>query len=234
MAQTEVPKLETKQDKYTEYATAFYGDLPASQLHNFRNPLMSLVSILKSDLRVKFSNINEEKLHLAIVTGLSRLNELGAKHPNIHKSENGMYIEAFQHACIRVRSLNALKQAAADIREREKQEAEAMVKADDRNEVLAGLLNMYSELKEYCVKQEFENPEVEAYKLFLKSDLSEFDFGGYTCYVVAMKIPKQNNIYMNEEVVAAINAHPRLPNRRLPSEVHPAAMSFGSVGGYLK
>lgn len=221
-------------EKFNEYVGAFYGELPESQLHNYKDSLLRLVTIFKSDLRVKFHGIDEDKLHRSVVTGLARLKELGAKHPNIHRSENGMYVEAFQHACIRVRTIDAINQTAIENREREKREAEEMSKANDRSELVSVLFDMYSDLKQHCLVNEVENPEVEAYKLLLKADLSEFDFGGYACYVIAMKIPKQNNIYFNEEVVDAINAHPRLPNRTPPGEVHPAANAQGSIGSYLR
>lgn len=227
--------MQTQQvDKFTEYATAFYGELPASQLNNFREPLMRLVMIFNSDVRTKFHGIDEDKLHRAVVTGLVRLKELGAKHPNVHRSENGMYIDAFQHACIRVRSIDAQNQSIQENRKREQEAAEAMAKASNRNKTAAVLFDMYSDLKEYCATNEFENPAVEAYKMLLKQDLSAFDFGGYAYYVVAFKIPMENDIYYNEEVIAAINAHASLSNRRSSSEVHPAALSQGSIGAAFR
>lgn len=221
-------------DKFTEYAEVFYGgDLPASQLNNMRQPLMQLVMIFHSDLRSQFNGIDEDKLHRAIVHGLGRLNEMGAKHPNIHKSENGMYIEAFKAATMKVRSIDIQNRALQENRQRERETAEAMARTSDRNKTAAVLYDMYSDLKQHCTVNEFENPAVEAYKRLLKEDLSAFDFNGYACYVLARKIPVENDIYFNEEVIKAINASPRLPNRKHPSEVHPAALEKGSIGSFL-
>ena len=55
---------------------------------------MRLVMIFVSDLRAKYRDIDDKKIYQGIVTGLMRLRELGAKHPNIYRSENGMYIRA--------------------------------------------------------------------------------------------------------------------------------------------
>lgn len=220
-------------DKFTEYATTFYGELPASQLNTTREPLMKLVMIFHSDLRKKFHGIDEDKLHRAILQGLHRLNELGAKHPNIHRAENGMYIDAFRVAVQKVASIDAQNRALQESRQREREAAEAMVQTSDQNKTAAVLYDMYGDFKEWCVKNDFENPAVEAYKRLLNVDLSAFDFNGYACYVLAHKIPTENGIYYNEEVVEAINAHPRLYNRKHPSKVHPAALQKGSIGSFL-
>ena len=201
-------------DKFTEYATAFYGEIPASQLNNVRDPLMRLVSLLKSDLRSKLHGIDEDKLHRAVVTGLARLNELGAKHPNIHRAENGMYIEAFQHACIRVRTIDAQNKSIQESRKREQEEADAIARAEMSNEsqAAAALLDLYSKYKQHYTEHGADNPAVEAYKYLVENNLDNLDLGGFLYHVIRTKIPTDHDIYWHDEVVQAINDHP--PTRK--------------------
>lgn len=221
-------------DEFTEYATAFYGEVPASQLNNLREPLMRLVMIFISDLRAKFQGIDNSKIHRAVVSGLARLNELGAKHPNIHRAENGMYIEAFQHACIRVRSIDAQDKAIQENRKREQEEARAMETASDHSKVASALYNLFSKYKQHYAENDAENPAVAAYKHLVKNDLSSFDLGGFAYYVVMIKIPQEHEIYWNDEVIQAVNDHPRLGNRKFGNEVHPVSMAKGSIGSFLR
>lgn len=219
-------------DKFTEYATAFYGELPASQMQTLREPLMRLVMILISDLRAKFNGIDDDKLYRAVVAGLSRLNELGAKHPNIHRAENGMYVEAFQHACIRVRSIDAQHKAIQENRQREQEAAKMEANTSDGSKIAAKLYGMFSRYKEHFIAQGADEPAVEAYKHLLKN-IDGFDLGGYAYYVIVMKIPTEQEIYYNDEVVSAVNAHPRLLNRTYHADIHPAATSPGSIGSFM-
>lgn len=221
-------------DKFTEYAEAFYGgDLPASQLHNTREPVMQLVMIFRGDISGKYKDITESEMHRAILHGLSQLHEMGAKHPNIHRSENGMYIEAFKSAVHRVRSIRVQDAAFKENRQREREAAEAMSKSSEHSKIAAALYDLFSKYKQYYAENEFENPAVEAYKYLVQNDLSDFDLGGYAYYVVMMKIPIENEIYWNDQIIDAVNAQPQLGDRVKADKLSPIVLQKGSIGSFL-
>lgn len=194
---------------------------------------MRFVMIFVSDLRAKYRDIDDKKIYQGIVTGLMRLRELGAKHPNIHRSENGMYIDAFKHACIRLNSIEAQHTAIQESREREQLEIEAMEKASARGNTAAPIFKLFSEYKAHYARNGSDAPAVDTYKYLLANDLDKFDLDGYQYYVVMFKIPMQEDIYYKDEVVSAVNAHPRLGDRRFHVEIHPAAMEKTSAGSIL-
>ena len=205
-------------DKATQYAQAFYGgDIPTTQAAVIKQSIMQLVMNFQSDIKAKFKDLDPSILEKATMSGLFNLHQLGAKHPNIHKSEGGMYIQAFQHA---VSKVNELKTQKAQVVEKREAEAEVAEKISERDKYAGTIYDYFSRVKEWAFDQGYEHPALEAWKTLVNSN--EFELAGYTFYIIAWRIPHENlikegrypvTLYDHPEVIEIMNEHPKLPNR---------------------
>lgn len=156
------------------------------------------------DLEEAYSHedIPKEVIREAILRCLRELHFLGAEVPGVYGSMAAMSTQAFQVASTYV---------AGKLREaREKQEAFAA-----KEEHLADLATREYKFQDAWTKyQEFKDKhdgdKVRAFCDFLKSDI---DLQGYSYFLVCYRIPMDERIYDNEEVIDAFNAHPVLHDR---------------------
>lgn len=196
-------------DKATLYAETFYGgEIPISQAIPVKQSIMQLVMVLQNDIRDKVRNITPQSLEKAVLAGLHALHEHGAKHPNIHRTDNGIYLKGFQIAIAKTREIKSMVRASAEKRKEEQAAARDMAKRDEK---AGSLYDLYSRYKEHYVKTGVDKPKIAAYKALLQ--MKELDLEGYAYYVVAMKIPMEEGIYYDDEIVKVANEHPRMSDR---------------------
>lgn len=196
-------------DKATLYAEAFYGgEIPISQAIPIKQSIVQLVMVLQNDIRDKVRNITPQSLDKAVLAGLHALHAHGAKHPNIHRTDNGIYLKGFQIALAKTQEIKAIVQAGTEKRKEEQATAHDMAARDQK---AASFYDLYSRYKEHYVKEGVDAPKIAAYKALLQT--KGLDLQGYTYYVVAMKIPMEEGIYYEDEIVKIFNDHPRMPNR---------------------
>ena len=195
--------------KATLYAETFYGgEIPISQAIPVKQSIMQLVMVLQNDIRDKVRNITPQSLDKAVLAGLHALHTHGAKHPNIHRTDNSIYLKGFQIALAKTKEIKAMAQASAEKRKEEQATARNMAERDGK---AASLYDLYSRYKEHYVKEGVDKPKIAAYKALLQ--MKGVDLQGYAYYVVVMKIPMEEGIYYEDEIVNIFNDHPRMPNR---------------------
>ena len=205
-------------DNIAKYAQIFYGgSIPESQLDKIRKPLYDLVTLLGDDIQAEHPGIDPKMLPDSIGAGLFMMHELGAKHPNVYKSDSTIGIEAFQYAMLKVRETEARKIQAFQEREEEKEVAEKIVL---RNKEAGIVYDYFSQVKEWAYTQGYEYPALEAWKALLEN--KDIELEGYTFFLIAWKIPQENiikegrnpvTLYDHPEVIERMNKHPRLPDR---------------------
>ncbi len=198
-------------DKATLYAETFYGgDIPISQAIPIKQSIMQLVMVLQNDIRNKVRNITPQSLEKAVLAGLHAMHEHGARHPNIHRTDNGIYLKGFQIALAKTRELKSMAQANAEKRKQEQKIAQRMAPHDQK---AAALYDLYSRYKEHYVKEGVDTPKIAAYRALLQAMQAKgLDLEGYAYYVVTMKIPTEEGILYDDAVVKIFNDHPRIHN----------------------
>lgn len=221
-------------DQATEYAQAFYGGtIPTSQASSINQSIMKLVMTFQTDIKEKVKDIDPVHLHAATISGLYMLHELGARHPNIHKAEGSMYVQAFQHALSKLRELKVKEAQAAEQRAAEVEVAE---KIAIRSKAAAAVYDYFSEVKAWAFKQGYEYPALEAWKTLIKSN--RFEMAGYTYFLIVWKIPHENlikegsypiTLYDHPEVIEIMNNDPRLPDRNGPSRMEINSQTKGFI-----
>ena len=196
-------------DKATLYAETFYGgEIPISQAIPIKQSIMQLVMVLQNDIRDQVRNITPQSLEKAVLAGLRALHEHGAKHPNIHRTDNGIYLKGFQIALAKTREIKSMVQANAEKRKQEQKTAQNMAEHDQK---AASFYDLYSRYKEHYIKEGVDTPKIAAYRALLQT--KGLDLEGYVYYVVASKIPEEEGILYDDAVVKIFNDHPRLHNR---------------------
>ena len=196
-------------DKATLYAETFYGgEIPISQAIPIKQSIMQLVMVLQNDIRDQVRNITPQSLEKAVLAGLRALHEHGAKHPNIHRTDNGIYLKGFQIALAKTREIKSMVQANAEKRKQEQKTAQNMAEHDQK---AASFYDLYSRYKEHYIKEGVDTPKIAAYRALLQT--KGLDLEGYVYYVVASKIPLEEGILYDDAVVKIFNDHPRLHNR---------------------
>ena len=196
-------------DKATLYAETFYGgEIPISQAIPIKQSIMQLVMVLQNDIRDQVRNITPQSLEKAVLAGLRALHEHGAKHPNIHRTDNGIYLKGFQIALAKTREIKSMVQANAEKRKQEQKTAQNMAEYDQK---AASFYDLYSRYKERYIKEGVDTPKIAAYRALLQT--KGLDLEGYAYYVVTRKIPWEEGILYDDAVVKIFNDHPRLHNR---------------------
>ena len=195
-------------DKATLYAETFYGgEIPISQAIPVKQSIMQLVMVLQNDIRDKVRHITPQSLEKAVLAGLHALHEHGAKHPNIHRTDNGIYLKGFQIALAKAQEIKSMVKVSAEKRKQEQKIAQNMAASDQK---AATLYDLYSRYKEHYIKEGVDEPKIAAYRALMQT--KGLDLEGYAYYVVTMKIPTEEGILYDDEVVKIFNDHPRIHN----------------------
>lgn len=176
---------------------AFYGGtVQASLINSLETDILKCVKAIISDLREHFVSITNEELEAGTFAVLRRLHDLGAAHPNVYATAHNDNVQAFQAGCNKIISM---RRSAED-----KKEFEGIPHKND--EKAQAILSVWEELKEKL-------GAVKAYKELLQMDSEFLNMGGYGYFLVSYRIPMNEGIYNNDEVIDAHNAHPILHDR---------------------
>lgn len=191
------------------YAEAFYGgDVPSSQLSKVVKPLRELIMLLTADIKEKRPDIDAATLHQALIAALKTFQLSEARHPNVYKSNSPIVVEAFQTAMIKIRYIEAREEALKEKREEQAQISNAIA---ERNVIASQIYDLFNEWKEWAFKQGYEYPALEAWKTIIKDPKIALE--GYVYYLVAIKLPQENDIYEHPELIKICCSDPRLPDR---------------------
>ena len=194
--------------KHHPYYEAFYGILPQDHIYERVNEgFIKMVKKFKADLVEKFPDLPNPQLKEGILYGLETLQKIGAKSPNAYFSHTDMATQAFRAACNRVAALQKhdmdleraqnyelvgdeeLQQLQS---KRERVRARLLVQLENHIKVAiaTGKQGVDAKIIGFCeLLKENPNPQ------------------GYAYFLLSLKLPVELEIYDEERVISAHNAH---------------------------
>lgn len=192
-----------------KYIMAFYGgSVVPSQLPKLQKPLTDCIATIAKDIKEVLPKLSKSELDKAVLDALKAMHNLGAEHPNIHRSGSTIYIRACQLAIVSAREAVVRSEK---VREEQEESEESAERIADRNKVAGEIYVLYNELKAECFENDTEFPAVDAYVILLR--VKNLDLSGYGNWMLFWRIPQDNEIWDHPKVIEACSNHPQLPNR---------------------
>ena len=210
-------------DKMDQYFEAYYGTpIPVSKVNAIREPFKNMVTIIQADILNHIAYATQDAVKAGLLEALRYMQSTGeVKTPTLYLQNTRIATEAFRYAIAATNGKPLRRQRSekenSDAVERERestrkmlaeQEAEAN-KLQSECPISAALHREYHKVKAIHLKngEEPRDAKVKAYATLANS--WEYQ-GGIDFMIVAHKIPMQEGIYDEIEVINTMKAHPQL------------------------
>ena len=230
---TDNTTVPTTEEMNLYYETYYGSPIPASQVPNIQNPFLDMVKTLKADIMNHLVHAGNTEVKAGILEGLSYLCSTGQNnYPDLYLRNPHHAKEAFKYAIAATtgkplkRELITPKEQTDAVR-RDQEATTAMIEesnrvaeetASDLDSVSAPLYKEYHRVKQILIMNgdSTHDAKIGAYRALLGT--WEYQ-GGSDYYVVAMRLPEDEKIYDEQEVIDMMNAHPVLRgmNRQGPT-----------------
>ena len=204
------------------YYEAYYGSpVPLSQVPNIQNPFLDMVKTMKADIMNHLIHAGNTEVKAGILEGLSYLCSTGQNnYPDLYLRNPHHAKEAFKYAIAATtgkplkRELITPKEQT-DAIQREQEATREMIdesnqraeeQASERDSISAPLYKEYNRTKQMLIMngESTHESKIGAYRALLGT--WEYQ-GGVDYFVVGWKIPHEEEIYDEPEVIDMMNAH---------------------------
>ena len=221
-------------DKITQYFEAYYGTpVPLSKADILREPFVLMINTIQADIENHIPNAEPSAVKEGLLEALRYMNSTGhLSTPRLYLTDTRVATDAFRYAIAAAngkplkRELITPKEQTDAVR-RDQEATTAMIEesnrvaeetASDLDSVSAPLYKEYHRVKQILIMngESTHDAKIGAYRALLGT--WEYQ-GGSDYYVVAMRLPEDEKIYDEQEVIDMMNAHPVLRgmNRQGPT-----------------
>ena len=209
-------------DEMNLYYEAYYGSpIPASQVPNIKKPFLNMVKTMKADIMNHLTQASDTEVLAGILEGLSYLCSTGQNnYPDLYVRNPNHAKEAFKYAIAATtgkplkRELITPKEQT-DAIQREQEATREMIdesnrvaeeQASERDSISAPLFKEYNRTKQILIMngESTHDSKIGAYRALLGTWEPQ---GGVDYFVVGWKIPHEEKIYDEQEVIDMMNAH---------------------------
>ena len=211
-------------DKIVQYFDAYYGTpVPASKMGVLRKPFVKMVNVIRTDIEDYLPSASEDAVKAGLIEALQYMSTTGKNDtPSLYINDVHVATKAFQYAIAAAEgkplqrdrtpkeiaaALEREAKATQGALEGSRQEAEERAKdLETRDKITAALYREYHKAKNILIGngRNKKEAQIQSYVGLLK--MWEYQ-GGIDYYVMRIKIPMEEGIYDEKEVIDAQNAH---------------------------
>ena len=209
-------------DKITQYFEAYYGTpVPLSKADILREPFVLMINTIQADIENHIPNAEPSAVKEGLLEALRYMNSTGhLSTPRLYLTDTRVATDAFRYAIAAAngkplkRELITPKEQTDAVR-REQEATSAMIdesnqraeeQASERDSISAPLYKEYNRTKQMLIMngESTHESKIGAYRALLGT--WEYQ-GGVDYFVVGWKIPHEEEIYDEPEVIDMMNAH---------------------------
>ena len=233
-------------DKITQYFEAYYGTpVPLSKANILREPFVKMINMIQADIENHIPHASKDAVKDGLLEAMRYMNTTGQLDtPSLYVKDTRIATETFRYAIAATtgkplkRELTTPKEQA-DATRREQEATRAMIEESnqraegmdkERDSISAPLYKEYNRVKQMLIMNGDSTHEAKigAYRALLGTWENQ---GGIDIYIMGWKIPVEEGIYDEQEVIDMMNAHHKLRDmgREGPSQLRVNGKAWGGL-----
>ena len=214
-------------DKMTQYFEAYYGTpIPLSKVNVLQDRFTKMILMIQTDIENHIPHASKDAVKAGLLEAMRYMNSTGKLDtPSLYITDTRVATEAFRYAIAAaegkpIRRELITPKEQADATRREQEATRAMIEESNqraegldegRDSITSPLYKEYNRTKRILIDngQSALEAKVGAYRALLGVWEPSRD---HSYYIVGMKIPQEEGIDQEQEVIDMMNAHSLLKN----------------------